>query len=81
MEELEFLLEGDKNILEAEICDVETKKGTEVGISLTIGKSDEQCAEIVSKLKESEPTPTFEAFEIVLTKRELNKILKLMKEY
>jgi hypothetical protein len=80
-ETLDFLLQ-DENILEAEISDVVDKNGKKtVGISITVGKSNEQCAEIISNLKEGEPQPKFEAFEILLTKSDLKKINKLIKEY
>lgn len=76
------LLLADTNILEANISEVVTPDGTEtVGLSLIVGMNDSQIEsllqlvgpEIVSKI------PT--GFEIVLTKEDLKKITKLVKEY
>ncbi len=78
MEELEFLLESDENILEAEICDVQTTKGEEFGISMTIGLSEKQISE---RVLDNTKAQTFDQIEIVLTEKQLRKILKTIKEY
>jgi hypothetical protein len=71
--ELEFLIERENScILEAEITDVISSNGKDIGISLTIGASYEEM---------NDPNEKYVQYEIVLTKKELNKILKIMKNY
>jgi len=80
-EELDFLFK-DENILEAEITDVVDFGGKPtIGISITVGHSDSHCEKVMSNLKEGETPPDFAAFEIILTKNDLKKINKLIKEY
>lgn len=81
-EELEFLLKSDGNILEAEICDVIDKDGSNVvGVSLVIGTSEEEIIKIVSELKEGELQPEWRSIEIILIEKDLKKILNLIKEF
>lgn len=81
-EELQFLLEGDENILEAEIGDVVDKKGkASVGISLTVGMSEKNIEEAVKIIGIENIQKITTGFEIILTKSDLKKINKLIKEY
>lgn len=78
---LKFLLNSDYNILDAEIVSIETDKKSTTGISLTIGHSDKDIEKVFSQHQLGDPDPQFATFEIVLTKKELKKISKLLKEY
>ncbi len=80
-EELEFLLK-DENILEAEISDVLDYDGKyTTGISLTVGHSEKYIEKKMSEYKEGDEKPQFYQFEILLTKKDINKIAKLIREY
>lgn len=82
MDELEFLIENDENILEAEIGDVVDKKGNEtVGISLMVGMSEKNIEEAVKVIGVENIQKITNGFEIVLTKSDLKKINKAIREY
>ena len=80
-EELEFLL-SDENILEAEISDVVEKNGKNtVGLSITIGMNDKQIDSLIELVGSKNVSKIPTGFEIILTKSDLKKINKLIKEY
>jgi len=80
-EELEFLLE-DENILEVGISDVVDKNGKNtVGLSITVGMSDKQIESMLKLVGAENVSKISTGFEILLTKSDLKKINKLIKEY
>jgi hypothetical protein len=80
-EELEFLLR-DENILEADISDVVDRDGKNtIGIAITVGMSDEQVQSMFELVGEENVSKIPTGFEIILTKSDLKRINKLMKEY
>lgn len=83
MEELDFLIDNEKNILEAEICDVQYADGkNEVCLSLVVSmETESQMAKIMSELKDGDPQPDFRAVEIIIGERDLKKVLKQIKEF
>jgi len=83
MEDLEFLIEKEKNILEAEICDVQYLDGkAEVCLSLVVSmETEEQMAQIMSELKDGDPQPEFRAVEIMISEKDLKRVLKQIKEF
>lgn len=80
-EELEFLLE-DENILEADISDVVDKNGKNtVGLAITVGMSEKQIESMLELVGVENVSKIPTGFEILLTKSDLRKINKLIKEY
>lgn len=81
MNELDFLLE-DENILDAEISDVVDKDGKEtIGISITVGMNEKQVENLLELVGPELTKKIPSGFEIILTKGDLRKINKLLKEY
>lgn len=80
-EELGFLLE-DENILEADISDVVDKNGKNtVGLAITVGMSEKQVESMLELVGAENVSKIPTGFEILLTKSDLKKINKLIKEY
>lgn len=76
------LLLADTNILEANISEVVTPDGTEtVGLSLIVGMNDSQIESLLQLVGPDIVSKIPTGFEIVLTKEDLKKITKLVKEY
>jgi len=76
--ELNFLLKEDSNILGAEI--LENKEET-VGISLIVGMNDKQMGELLDLVDTELISKILTEFEIVLTKGDLKRLNKAIKEY
>lgn len=80
-DELKFLTDADQNISEAEICEyVDENHKSGMCITLSVGPSDSELDEMIKKnngVLGSEPI----YYEILLTEKDLKKILKLMREY
>lgn len=78
MEELEFLIESDESILEAEVVFVDGAKGQEPAISLIVGMSNEDYHTNLSEGKILPGTPSGQ--EIIFTASMLKKMIKVIKE-
>lgn len=80
-ETFDFLL-VDKNILNAEIVDVVDKNEKfTVGLSITVGMNDDQITSLLELVGSEIFSKIPAAFEIILTKNDLKKINKLVREY
>lgn len=78
---LQFLLDGDKNIDNAEITEY-YEKGKVKGLCLTlsVGPSDEELDELILKNNGVfNQGPVYR--EILITEKDLRKVLDLMKKY
>lgn len=81
MDELNFLL-TDSNILEAEIADIVDAEGEETqGIVITVGMNDSQITSLLDLVGPEKVSKIPTAFEIALTKNDLERINELIKKY
>ena len=71
MEELDFLLKSDSNIIEAEIVDVMVDGELEVGLSLMVGENPNNFND----------SQTLKQYEILLTEKEIKRVLSLIQNY
>lgn len=71
MEELDFLLKSDSNIVEAEIVDVMVDGEFQVGLSLMVGENPNNIND----------STTLTQYEIILTEKEIKRVLSLIENY
>lgn len=83
MEELEFLVGSDENIQEAEIvyCSTGDSGKETIGLSLVVGMSEKQIDDLCNLVDPEKIHQIPTGFEIILTKKDLKKILKIMDSY
>jgi len=78
---LKFLLK-DENILEADISDIVYEDGKNtVGLAITVGMSNKQVESLFELVGFENISKIPTRFEILLTKSDMKKINKLIKEY
>ena len=79
-EELKFLLDSDENISDGEICEYEDEDGKGGwGLALTIGPTETEINEMIKK-NNGVFGDEIVYREILLTEKDLKKVLKLIKE-